>query len=54
MCAPFTVLNETPSASAMAGCVIPLSRSHLDALALRHRDFPAQCGFQFAISLWVH
>src|SRR5712691_7567992 len=28
MCARFTVLNETPIASAIAGCVIPLSRSN--------------------------
>ena len=28
MCARFTVLSDTPIASAMAGCVIPLSRSN--------------------------
>src|ERR1039457_6664444 len=27
MCARFTVLNDTPIPSAIAGCVIPLSRS---------------------------
>jgi hypothetical protein len=39
-----TVLNETPIASAIAGCVIPLCRSK-DALALCLRDFPPQSRF---------
>jgi hypothetical protein len=47
MWARFTVLNETPSAAAIADCVMPLSRGHVDALALRRREFPAQRGFQF-------
>src|SRR5712671_7545502 len=29
MCARFTVLSETPIASAIAGCAIPLSRSNI-------------------------
>jgi hypothetical protein len=49
MWARFTVLNQTPIASAIAGCVIPLSpqQHHLNALTLRRRDFPVQRCFQF-------
>jgi hypothetical protein len=28
MCARFTVLNKTPTAAAIAGCVMSLSRSY--------------------------
>jgi hypothetical protein len=46
MCARFTVLNETPIASAIAGCVALAQQHYLDALALRLRDFPPQCRSQ--------
>src|SRR5260370_39006851 len=43
MCARFTVLSDTPIASAIAGCVIPLSQQHhLDALAQLRISFPTQ------------
>src|SRR5271169_1015899 len=43
MCARFTVLSETPIASAIAGCAIPLSRSNiLNALPLSLGHFPVQ------------
>src|SRR5713226_9445920 len=56
MCARFTVLNETPIAAAITGCVIPLSRSN--TIWMRSRcdagSFHRSAVFNFRIWLLVH
>src|SRR5712692_10457475 len=56
MCARFTVLNETPIAAAIAGCVIPLSRSN--TIWMRSRcdagSFHRSAIYNFRIWLLVH
>src|ERR1700751_5954541 len=56
MCARFTVLNETPIASAIAGWVIPLSRSN--TIWMRSRCaagiFQRSAVFSFRICFLVH
>src|ERR1700687_2937259 len=56
MCARFTVLNETPIAAAIAGCVMPLSRSN--TIWMRSRcdagSFQRSAVFSFRTWLLVH
>src|ERR1700730_8635046 len=56
MCARFTVLNETPIAAAIAGWVMPLSRSN--TIWMRWRcdagSFHRSAVFSFRTSLLVH
>src|SRR5215467_728929 len=59
MWARFTVLNETPSASAIAGCVIPLSRSSTIwmrsrcAAGIFHRSAVFNCRICFLVHLTI-
>src|SRR5215831_788833 len=59
MCARFTVLNETPIASAIAGCVIPLSRSSTIwmrsrcAAGIFHRSAVFNCRICFLVHLTI-
>src|SRR5215831_895614 len=59
MCARFTVLNETPIASAIAGCVIPLSRSSTiwmrsrRAAGIFHRSAVFNCRICFLVHLTI-
>src|SRR6516225_2328410 len=59
MWARFTVLNETPIASAIAGCVIPLSRSNTIwmrsrcAVAIFHRSAVFSCRICFLLHLTI-
>src|SRR5262250_1877778 len=59
MWARFTVLNETPSASAIAGCVIPLSRSSTlwmrsrCAAGIFHRSAVFNCRICFLVHLTI-
>src|SRR5215467_7452155 len=59
MCARFTVLNETPIASAIAGCVIPLSRSSTICMRSRcaagifHRSAVFNCRICFLVHLTI-
>src|SRR5215510_3935262 len=59
MWARFTVLNETPIASAIAGCVIPLSRSNTIwmrsrcAAGIFHRRAVFSCRICFLVHLTI-
>src|SRR5258707_7798297 len=59
MWARFTVLNETPIASAIAGCVIPLSRSNTIwmrsrcAAGIFHRSVVFSSRFCFLVKLTI-
>src|SRR5215831_9206519 len=59
MWARFTVLNETPIASAIAGCVIPLSRSSTICMRSRcaagifHRSAVFNCRICFLVHLTI-
>src|SRR5262244_1043852 len=59
MWARFTVLNETPIASAIAGCVIPLSRSNTIwmrsrcAAGIFHRSAVFSCRICFLVHLTI-
>src|SRR5882762_1507500 len=59
MWARFTVLNETPIASAIAGCVIPLSRSNTIwmrsrcAVGIFHRSAVFSCRICFLVHLTI-
>src|SRR6516165_3070848 len=59
MWARFTVLNETPIASAIAGCVIPLSRSSTIWMRSRctagifHRSAVFSCRICFLVHLTI-
>src|SRR6516165_10104384 len=59
MWARFTVLNETPIASAIAGCVIPLSRSSTIwmrsrcAAGIFHRSAVFNCRICFLVHLTI-
>src|SRR5215471_9478355 len=59
MWARFTVLNETPIASAIAGCVIPLSRSNTIwmrsrcAAGIFHRRAVFSCRICFFVHLTI-
>src|SRR5215469_13244790 len=59
MWARFTVLNETPIASAIAGCVIPLSRSNTIWMRARcaagifHRKAVFSCRICFLVHLTI-
>src|SRR5215831_8502409 len=59
MWARFTVLNETPIASAIAGCVIPLSRSSTIWMRERcpvgifHRSAVFNCRICFLVHLTI-
>src|SRR3972149_10046865 len=52
MCARFTVLSDTPIASAIAGCVIPLSRSNTIWMRWRSSGFPFQRSAVFNRRIW--
>ncbi|MBI5910669.1 MAG: ABC transporter ATP-binding protein [Betaproteobacteria bacterium] len=52
MCARFTVLSDTPIASAIAGCVIPLSRSNTIWMRWRSSGFPFQRSAVFNRLTW--
>src|ERR1700730_2756073 len=52
MCARFTVLSDTPIASAIAGCVIPLSRSNTIWTRWRSSGFPFQRSAVFNRRAW--
>src|ERR1700675_4822838 len=56
MWARFTVLSHTPIASAIAGCVIPLSRSNTIWIRWRCSGCPFQCSavFKRRICILVH
>src|SRR5260370_36790469 len=59
MWARFTVLNETPIASAIAGCVMPLSRSNTIwmrsrcAAGIFHRSAVFNCRICFLVHLTI-
>src|SRR6266436_3458472 len=52
MCARFTVLSDTPIASAIAGCVIPLSRSNTIWMRWRSSGSPFQRSAVFNRRTW--
>src|SRR5258708_36072081 len=52
MCARFTVLSDTPIASAIAGCLIPLSRSNTIWMRWRSSGFPFQRSAVFNRRTW--